>query len=83
MKLSQKWYDILKVIGRLILPISTFIAAICQIWGLPYGDKITATLAALAALINGVLSLDGMLYWQNHKVVELPEYEDPVDEEDP
>lgn len=85
--MSKKLYDILKIVGRIILPVGTFIAAICQIWGLPYGDKITATLAALAALINSVLSIDSVGYWADHQVVKIPDYtsqeEDPTDEYDP
>lgn len=73
--MNENLYNILKVIGRLVLPLGTFIAAICQIWGLPYGDKITATLAALAALINAVLGVVSVNYWQEHEIREIPEAE--------
>ena len=79
--MSEKWYNILKTVGRIVLPLGTFISALCQIWGLPYGDKITATLAALAALINAVLGVVSANYWQEHEIVPVPEYED-VDDAD-
>ena len=79
--MNEKLYDILKLIGRIILPLGTFISAICQIWGLPYGDKITATLAAMAALINAILGVSSAAYWQEHEIKEIPEIEEPHDED--
>lgn len=77
--MSEKWYNILKTVGRIVLPLGTFIAAVCQIWGLPYGDKITATLAALAALINAILGVVSVGYWQEHEIRAVPEYEETDD----
>lgn len=45
--ISNKTYDILKLIALLIMPAGTCIAAILTAWGLPYGEQITATCAAL------------------------------------
>ena len=47
MKISNKTYDIIKKISLLILPLTTFVAAVVEIWGIPYGSQIVATLAAL------------------------------------
>lgn len=47
MKISNKTYDIIKKISLLILPLTTFVAALVEIWGIPYGSQIVATLAAL------------------------------------
>ena len=47
MKISNKTYDIFKKISLLILPLTTFVAAVVEIWGIPYGSQIVATLAAL------------------------------------
>ena len=77
--MSEKLYDILKLVGRIVLPLGTFVAAVCQIWGLPYGDRITATMAALAALINAILGISSAAYWQEHEIRQLPESEDVTD----
>ena len=47
MKISNKTYDIIKKVSLLILPLTTFVAAVVEIWGIPYGSQIVATLAAL------------------------------------
>lgn len=55
MKLSNKTYDILKIIVWVFAPLATLIAAICVIWGIPYSEQITATLAAINAFLGSLL----------------------------
>lgn len=77
--MSKKLYDILKVVGRIVLPLGTFISALCQIWGIPYGEQITASLAAVAALINAVLGLSSVGYWREHEITEKERPDDPAE----
>lgn len=49
---NGKTYDNLKLISLLILPFMTFIAAVIDIWNIPYGSQIVATLAAFDVLFG-------------------------------
>ncbi|MBO7682380.1 MAG: hypothetical protein J6T17_06465 [Clostridia bacterium] len=55
--MSNRTYDILKTIALLIAPIATFFAALAEIWGIPYGSQIVATLAALDALMGAIVAI--------------------------
>ena len=57
MKMTNKAYDTLKFFALLILPISAFVGKIASIWGLPYGDEITATLIALDVLMGAIVKI--------------------------
>ena len=52
-----KTYDILKFIATRIGPIVVFLSAIVNIWNIPYGAQINATLAALEALVAALVAV--------------------------
>ena len=57
--MNEKLYDILAIIGRLILPaIATLYFSLSQIWHLPLGEEICGTLAALTVFINSLLKIE-------------------------
>ena len=75
MKLKQETYDILAFIGRIGLnALATFVLTLGKIWGIPYADKIGATLVALATLICVLLSIESKNYFDEHEIVEKEEY---------
>ena len=51
MKLSNKAYDILNFIVRALLPLADLVMALVTIWGLPYGQEISATIIAIHAFL--------------------------------
>ena len=55
--MSNKTYDIIKAIGLVAVPIITFLTALVNIWGIPYGSQIVATLAAVDVLIGAVVTI--------------------------
>lgn len=65
--MSNKTYDILKIVALIILPLSELIAALANIWGLPYGPQITATLIAIDAFLGSVLKLSSDKYHAGEK----------------
>ena len=68
--MSEKLYDILAIIGRLILPaLGTLYFAIAKIWGLPLATEITGTLAALTAFLNSVLKIRSDEFFTDHDIV--------------
>lgn len=57
--MNEKVYQILAIIGRLIIPaIATLYFSLSQIWGLPLGEQITGTLAAITVFINTILKIE-------------------------
>ena len=53
--MSNKTYDIIKLIGLIAAPILTFLAALISIWNVPYAEQLTLTLSALDALIGALV----------------------------
>ena len=64
--MSNKLYDILAIIGRLILPaLGTLYFALAKIWSpyLPYPEEIVGTIAAVTAFLNTVLKIQSNAYF--------------------
>lgn len=55
--MSNRAFDTLRLIGEIIIPaVATFYAAVGAIWGFPYTDGVTKTLAAVALLIGAIVN---------------------------
>ena len=66
--MSNKLYDVLKAIGRYVLPaLATLVATICKIWNLPYGTEISATIMAVDVFLNAVLGISSYNYNKENK----------------
>ena len=56
--MTNKTYDILAYIGRIVLPAcATLYGTLAGIWNLPYGEAIVATISAIALFLNAVLKI--------------------------
>jgi len=54
--MSNKTYDILKVVAIVILPLVQFIyTGLAQIWGFGFGEQINATIQLIIGAINVIL----------------------------
>lgn len=61
--MSNKTYDILKNIALIVLPaLATLWLAIANIWGLPYGEEIAATITAVDVFLGAVLKISSITY---------------------
>lgn len=60
--MSNKTYDIIKLISLIGTPAITLIAAIISIWNIPYGAQITATLAAVDTFLGALVVILQMNY---------------------
>lgn len=60
--MSNKTYDRLKTIALIVAPLLTFLAALCIIWKVPFAEQITASLAALDAMLGTILRKLGIEY---------------------
>ena len=66
--MSNKTYDIIKMISLIGTPAITLIAAIISIWNIPYGAQITATLAAIDTFLGALVVILNASY--NKKMIE-------------
>ncbi len=68
MKINNKVYDILKWVAVLLLPaLSTFIAYVFPLWGIPYGNEIAKTITALAVFIGAIIGISSIAYQKDKK----------------
>lgn len=60
---NNKVYDVLKYIAQIVLPaLGTLYFALAQIWGLPFGEEVVGTLAALDAFLGVLLGISSSKY---------------------
>ena len=65
MKLSNKTYDILAFIGRVVLPaLSVLYATLGDIWSLPYTKEIPLTITAIDLFLNSLLGISSNTYYK-------------------
>lgn len=63
MKLKNETYDLLKILTTRVIPgIATLYFALSQIWGLPYGEEIVGSLAAITTFLGTVLGISSKNY---------------------
>lgn len=72
--MSDKTYDTLKAVGLVAVPIIAFLTALINIWGIPYGDQIVATLAAVDVLIGAVVTVAKGQYDRKKAKIEQDTY---------
>lgn len=63
--MSNKTYDILKIICMIVGYLATFVLTLSDIWGFQYGTEIAATVSALGVLLGGILKASSDKYWSN------------------
>ena len=62
MRLSDRTYDTLRWIQKLLVLGATLYSTIANIWGLPFGDEISKTCLALATFLLGILEIASATY---------------------
>ena len=63
MKLSNKAYDILKLVIVNILPaLATCYFTVAQIWCIPYGEEVVGTISAITLCLGTILKLSSNNY---------------------
>ena len=81
MKLSNKTYDVLAFVGRIVLPaLAVFYKSLGGIWGgtIPYPDEIASTIMALDLLLNSLLGISSNNYYKEQAQITTNNY-DTVD----
>lgn len=65
---SDKLYNILKYLAMIALPaLALFTQTIFAIWGLPYGEQISATIVAINALLGALIGISTIGYNRSQK----------------
>ena len=68
MKLPDKVYDVLKWVAMIALnAVGLCYRTLAAIWGLPFGEAIQQTCAALAVLIGALLGISSAQYYKDAK----------------
>ena len=68
MNISNRTYDIIKVISLVIAPLTVFISALATIWGWgDVGTKVVATLSAIDVLVGAIVVILKALYDKQQK----------------
>lgn len=63
---NSKIYDILKWTGSTALPaIAVFIITMGDVWGIQYSKEISATVTAVAVLLNAFLGVSSIKYHES------------------
>lgn len=63
MILHNKAYDIMKWVIAIVLPaLGTMYFALCGIWGLPFGEEVLGTLAAVETFLGAILGISTQQY---------------------
>ena len=61
--MNNKTYDVLKWIAQYLLPASgTLYFALSSIWGLPHGEQVVGTIAALTTFLGVILGVSSAQY---------------------
>lgn len=61
--MSNRVYDVLKWVGLIVLPaLSTLIAVVFAIWGIPYGHEISETITAIATFLGAIMVVGNVHY---------------------
>lgn len=72
--MSNKVYDILKWIARIVLPaLGTLYFALAQIWGFPYGQEIVGTITAIDTFLQVILGISTIQYNKKEKYEDDPQ----------
>ena len=68
MKMSNKVYDILKWIAQYALPAAgALYFALAGVWGLPHGEEIVGTVAAVDTFLGVILGISTSQYNKDQK----------------
>lgn len=63
MKLDNKTYDFLKFLALKVLPaLATLLLVLTNIWGIPYGEAIAATITAVDTFLGTLLGISAKEY---------------------
>jgi len=68
MKLTNRWYNILKYVALIVLPaLATLLLGLGELWGIEIMPKIAGTVTLLATFLGAILQVSTAKYWKEQK----------------
>lgn len=61
--MSNKCYDNLRIVQIVLPALGTLYFTLADIWYLPYGEQVMATVGALATFLGVLLKISSNQYW--------------------
>ena len=74
--MSNKAYDTLKLVALILAPVLAFAASLVNIWGIPHGEQIVATLTAIDTLIGAIVVAASKMYHDDKQLEKETEEEE-------
>lgn len=74
--MSDKLYDILSKTQRWLPALAVFYATLAGTWGFPWGDEVSQTISAVAALLAATLEISTVVY---HRKMKEPDEATDID----
>ena len=66
--MKNETYDFLKKVALVVLPaLATLVITIFQIWNIPFGEQISATITAIDTALGVILGISSHNYYRNIK----------------
>lgn len=82
MILKDKTYEMLALIQRMLMPVGTFIVAICEVLGYGESAKITAIISALSVLLATFLKECSKKFFDEGTITFLNTLKETEDDDD-
>lgn len=68
MKLTNRWYNILKYVALIVLPaLATLLLGLGELWDIEIMPKIAGTVTLLATFLGAILQVSTAKYWKEKK----------------
>ena len=65
-KMSNKTYNVMKIIALIVLPaIGTLLTSLSDVWGIPHGRQISATIFAINTCLGTILGISNAQYMRS------------------
>lgn len=71
--MSNKLYDLLKVVGAIIALIPAFVLDLGDIWGWAWATPVASTISKIAGLLTAILIIISKNYFKNKDIVDKVE----------
>ena len=68
MKMTNRWYNILKYVALIVLPaLATLLLGLGELWDIEIMPKIAGTVTLLATFLGAILQVSTAKYWKEKK----------------
>ena len=73
--MNNTTYDVINKIQRWIMALGAFYLTVSAIWGLPFGDQVNQTIAAISVLLAAILEVE-TANWKKSNTIKIESFGD-------